>query len=357
MENPVNSEPRTLLISGLLEGKELAKQLLDPSNPIENQELLLERILAIFNQGLSMASFNLKSPRSSVAAAAAAASPRSERCIQDLDHHHLHDISNRRKILPRWTKRIRVGSGSGTALEGLLDDGYGWRKYGQKDILGSRFPRGYYRCTYQGTQGCLARKQVQRSDDDPTTFQVTYHGHHTCIQPSHHRSQPPSLPPPASPEAKIEQHQQPEKHDHPPPEYPESASAQLRVKTEDLDTNVNHHQMLPTTSSFSSVLMESENMETENYNTMADSFFPAFYSPECNYFLAYSRHIDGNIATGISESDLNESISALTSVANSPIGGFDFSLDQLGIDPSYPFDVAVFSDDPINMDFRNLEMV
>jgi len=30
---------------------------------------------------------------------------------------------------------------SGTGLEGPLDDGYSWRKYGQKDILGANFPR------------------------------------------------------------------------------------------------------------------------------------------------------------------------------------------------------------------------
>jgi len=29
----------------------------------------------------------------------------------------------------------------GTGLEGPLDDGHSWRKYGQKDILGANFPR------------------------------------------------------------------------------------------------------------------------------------------------------------------------------------------------------------------------
>ncbi|XP_057489403.1 WRKY transcription factor 55 [Actinidia eriantha] len=60
------------------------------------------------------------------------------------------------------------------------DDGYTWRKYGQKEILGSRFPRGYYRCTHQKQYHCPAKKQVQRLNNDPTTFQVTYHGDHTC---------------------------------------------------------------------------------------------------------------------------------------------------------------------------------
>ncbi|XP_057980230.1 probable WRKY transcription factor 11 [Malania oleifera] len=60
------------------------------------------------------------------------------------------------------------------------DDGFTWRKYGQKEIYGSRFPRGYYRCTHQKLYQCPAKKQVQRLDDDPYTYEVTYRGEHTC---------------------------------------------------------------------------------------------------------------------------------------------------------------------------------
>ncbi|EOA27625.1 hypothetical protein CARUB_v10023773mg [Capsella rubella] len=60
------------------------------------------------------------------------------------------------------------------------DDNHTWRKYGQKEILGSRFPRAYYRCTHQKLYNCPAKKQVQRLDDDPFTFRVTYRGSHTC---------------------------------------------------------------------------------------------------------------------------------------------------------------------------------
>ncbi|XP_058073318.1 WRKY transcription factor 55-like [Magnolia sinica] len=60
------------------------------------------------------------------------------------------------------------------------DDGFTWRKYGQKEILNSKFPRGYYRCTHKNYYGCEAKKQVQRLDDDPLMVQVTYCGHHTC---------------------------------------------------------------------------------------------------------------------------------------------------------------------------------
>ncbi|QCD84554.1 disease resistance protein RPS2 [Vigna unguiculata] len=63
-----------------------------------------------------------------------------------------------------------------------LDDGYSWRKYGQKEILGAKYTRGYYRCTYRNTHGCQATKQVQRFDEKPTTFEVNYRGTHTCTQ-------------------------------------------------------------------------------------------------------------------------------------------------------------------------------
>ncbi|XP_042488846.1 WRKY transcription factor 55-like [Macadamia integrifolia] len=64
------------------------------------------------------------------------------------------------------------------------DDGFTWRKYGQKEILGSKFPRSYYRCTHKSFYGCNAKKQVQRLDEDPNTFEVTYCGHHTCLMSS-----------------------------------------------------------------------------------------------------------------------------------------------------------------------------
>ncbi|KAJ4979630.1 hypothetical protein NE237_010410 [Protea cynaroides] len=73
------------------------------------------------------------------------------------------------------------------------DDGFTWRKYGQKEILGSRFPRSYYRCTHKSFYGCIARKQVQRLDDDPNTFEVTYCSHHSCLM-----SSTTSFPPPVA---------------------------------------------------------------------------------------------------------------------------------------------------------------
>ncbi|KAK3138494.1 hypothetical protein QOZ80_5AG0369630 [Eleusine coracana subsp. coracana] len=60
------------------------------------------------------------------------------------------------------------------------DDGLLWRKYGQKDILNSKYPRTYFRCTYKHDNGCKATRQVQQSEDDPSVYVVTYFGEHTC---------------------------------------------------------------------------------------------------------------------------------------------------------------------------------
>ncbi|XWS38922.1 hypothetical protein CRYUN_Cryun18bG0005000 [Craigia yunnanensis] len=56
-----------------------------------------------------------------------------------------------------------------------LEDGYRWRKYGQKAVKNSPYPRSYYRCT---TAGCVVKKRFERSSDDPTIVVTTYEGKH-----------------------------------------------------------------------------------------------------------------------------------------------------------------------------------
>ncbi|KAL1804745.1 hypothetical protein ACET3Z_027813 [Daucus carota] len=69
----------------------------------------------------------------------------------------------------KYTLRIKS---SGNVIS---DDGYKWRKYGQKSIKNSSNPRSYYRCT---NPHCSAKKQVERSTDDPDTIIITYEGLH-----------------------------------------------------------------------------------------------------------------------------------------------------------------------------------
>jgi hypothetical protein len=41
--------------------------------------------------------------------------------------------------------------------------------------------RSYYRCTHKNYFGCEAKKKVQRLDDNPFMYEVTYCGNHTCL--------------------------------------------------------------------------------------------------------------------------------------------------------------------------------
>ncbi|KAL0399146.1 UNVERIFIED_CONTAM: putative WRKY transcription factor 20 [Sesamum radiatum] len=52
---------------------------------------------------------------------------------------------------------------SSVSVETTSDDGYNWRKYGQKLVKGSEFPRSYYKCTYPN---CEVKKIFERSPSD-----------------------------------------------------------------------------------------------------------------------------------------------------------------------------------------------
>uniref|UniRef100_A0A0D9V340 WRKY domain-containing protein n=1 Tax=Leersia perrieri TaxID=77586 RepID=A0A0D9V340_9ORYZ len=59
---------------------------------------------------------------------------------------------------------------------GVSSDLWAWRKYGQKPIKGSPYPRGYYKCS--SMKGCMARKMVERSPAKPGMLVVTYMAEH-----------------------------------------------------------------------------------------------------------------------------------------------------------------------------------
>jgi hypothetical protein len=54
------------------------------------------------------------------------------------------------------------------------DDGYSWRKYGQKIVKGSNFPRSYYRCT---EESCPVKKQVEQRDNAIINIYEGVHSH------------------------------------------------------------------------------------------------------------------------------------------------------------------------------------
>ncbi|XP_010529235.1 PREDICTED: probable WRKY transcription factor 70 [Tarenaya hassleriana] len=90
-----------------------------------------------------------------------------------------------RSSLPRnrrgcYKRRKHAHSWSREDSPSPFDDDHSWRKYGQKNILRSKHPRNYYRCTHKYEQKCQATKQVQQMRDDPPVYRTTYYGNHTC---------------------------------------------------------------------------------------------------------------------------------------------------------------------------------
>lgn len=113
-----------------------------------------------------------------------------------------------RRSIQKRVVSVPIREIEGSRLKGETNappsDSWAWRKYGQKPIKGSPYPRGYYRCS--SSKGCPARKQVERSRADPTMVIVTYSCDHNHPWPAsrnnnnlhHHHHNSTVSPPPAS---------------------------------------------------------------------------------------------------------------------------------------------------------------
>lgn len=71
------------------------------------------------------------------------------------------------------------GSTPPTTREKISEDGYNWRKYGQKLVRGNECVRSYYKCTHQH---CLVKKQLERSHDGQI-IDTIYFGQHEHPKP------------------------------------------------------------------------------------------------------------------------------------------------------------------------------
>ncbi|KAK7275342.1 hypothetical protein RIF29_16455 [Crotalaria pallida] len=323
------------LMSDLMEGKELAKELYDnmlsSSLSLETKGVLLEKILLtyekVFTKLGNVGETNKITNGNMVDSPCSFTNDSNKSEVLDLDQDVKHkNVSKKRKTMCSWTKKVKVCSG--TTLEVSLNDGCSWRKYGQKDILGAKFPRGYYRCTHRHAQGCLATKQVQKSDEDPTTYEITYKGRHTCNQASHVNKA-------CSLESKIclgeNKHQKNEaqgKKIEQPQETMFTFGSELEVKEEDLETK---KDIFPSFC-FPSPSIGTENENNDNNNifsdTMIENHFLGSFSPsESNIFCFSPCQFGSSSGLGLSvqtsESDITDIVSATTPTSNSPIVNLD----------------------------------
>ncbi|KAF3792516.1 putative WRKY transcription factor 4 [Nymphaea thermarum] len=81
---------------------------------------------------------------------------------------------------PKTPRETRVVVHS-TNEKDSMDDGYRWRKYGQKIVKGNPNPRSYYKCTHMG---CNVRKHVERASNDSNSVITTYEGKHNHDMPA-----------------------------------------------------------------------------------------------------------------------------------------------------------------------------
>ncbi|XP_061375270.1 probable WRKY transcription factor 30 [Gastrolobium bilobum] len=351
------------LVHELRQGMELATQLQIslqvPSTSPQSRELLNEKIIAAFEKALAMVNWNgvqVGEPSQMPTRVAMrmsqspplSASPRSEDSDRDLEQ----SATRKRKVMPRWTKHIRVNPGM--EVEGSLDDGYCWRKYGQKDILGAKYPRGYYRCTHRNVQGCMATKQVQRSDEDPNIFEITYREKHNCTMSSY-------VVPPSGPQenqesnlSKVPQHQNDQQilEQHSSDHLVLNLREGLKILTENL-----HHAPDQVTSTLH--FPSTTNIKTEDKvfpspmienNTAENFIYPSYVSPATSRTSYFSvSPSGGNSFVGYSNllssgSEINDMIIAATSAANSPTVDLEFPFDQFQLDgQNFTFDNPPFS--------------
>ncbi|GAB4857522.1 WRKY Transcription Factor [Ancistrocladus abbreviatus] len=334
------------LVNELTKGMELAKQLkahLGLQFSTETKETLLEEILSSYDKALFILHWcgTTEQPQQAIPLTAMPSSPISiTECprSEDLNVGHQDDsrgFSKKRKLTTMWTKQVKVTLENG--IEGTLADGYSWRKYGQKDILGSKYPRSYYKCTYRNVQDCWATKLVQRSDEDPSIFDITYKGEHTCRMTPRSKSAPAS---PVIQEPKPQHLQIKECQQEPNVILNFQSSLSMDIP------NMDNKELAFPFSSTAIGCMNPDNLHlspsTLNNNYFCGTSSQSFTSPatsESNYFSEVKMDYFGGFHhRQHSESDITEIISATTSGTNSPIVELDFSLDPLHFNPSFPFD-------------------
>lgn len=155
---------------------------------------------------------------------------------------------------------------------------------------------------------------MQRSDEDPTIFEVTYRGAHTCSLTNQ------TVPNPASPEnkkRKPNQNDNKSKFGQEPQEMLWNLKRGMRVDTECLDTSTYAFSFPPASFEYMESHNPSFSSSTLDNTSVLGSLSPTFMTPptpELNYFSVSCQ--------------INNFSSAEISANSSPILDSNFSLDS-----------------------------
>lgn len=367
---PDNRYEQNSLVNELTQGMELAKQLranIGPEFSAEGKESLLQQILFSYDKALLILGSGgggppaehpnqlvpVASPSPPVMASPSISINGSDDLNVKSNGHQLHQNGRDaalkkscRKMATVRNEQVRLNPHEG--IEGPPNDGFNWRKYGQKDILGARYPRSYYRCTYRNMQGCWATRQVQRSDEDPAVFNISYKGKHTCKLSRRSRSAPTS-----PPGQQQQQQQEAETQQNEVPNLENQYDSSLLMKFQ-TGLNVNIHQAIdnndivafPFTSTASDDLTTTTPRLNNTSNEFYGSYSPSFISPSTpgtNYFSTPPYH-QMETFEGVQQypyhnanQDVSNIMSTAASATNSPTIEPDLPF-EWSLNPGFPFD-------------------
>ncbi|XP_071729674.1 probable WRKY transcription factor 11 [Rutidosis leptorrhynchoides] len=103
-----------------------------------------------------------------------------KRCIADrpvasvhVSQSGCHCCKRRKSGSKREVRRVPI---NGSKITSIPADDFSWKKYGEKKLDGSLYPRVYYKCSTGN--GCPARKRVELDRHQSKMLLVTYDGEH-----------------------------------------------------------------------------------------------------------------------------------------------------------------------------------